>query len=237
MSQRSYILTDSNGARVGTVRRTYGSVSISAGDGATVEVRERGGMRIAAGAVAVGPGAAASAGAAVTFGGAASAFGGAASAFGGGASAFGAAAAAFSGAASAFGAAAIVMPTGPTREAAPPPRAPTPAPGRGVTMRVPGGLASMRRVDSFDSDYASDAAEYASDGYDTDGLPKHVRRSRSRSRSRSPSAPRPSLVDGLETQIGRYSGDRGQFPADHLARYAHAHRRLRRGEPLRRPRL
>ena len=223
MSQRSYILTDSNGARVGTVRRTYGSVSISAGDGATVEVRERGGMRIAAGAVAVGPGAAASAGAAVTFGGAASAFGGAASAFGG--------------AASAFGAAAIVTPTGPTREAAPPPRAPTPAPGRGVTMRVPGGLASMRRVDSFDSDYASDAAEYASDGYDTDGLPKHVRRSRSRSRSRSPSAPRPSLVDGLETQIGRYSGDRGQFPADHLARYAHAHRRLRRGSPLRRPRL
>ena len=217
MSQRSYILTDSNGARVGTVRRTYGSVSISAGDGATVEVRERGGMRIAAGAVAVGPGAAASAGAAVTFGGAASAFGGAASA---------------------FGAAAIVTPTGPTREAAPPPpRAPTPAPGRGVTMRVPGGLASMRRVDSFDSDYASDAADYASDGYDTDGLPKHVRRSRSRSRSRSPSAPRPSLVDGLETQIGRYSGDRGQFPADHLARYAHAHRRLRRGEPLRRPRL
>ena len=221
MSQRSYILTDSNGARVGTVRRTYGSVSISAGDGATVEVRERGGMRIAAGAVAVGPGAAASAGAAVTFGGAASAFGGAASAFGG--------------AASAFGAAAIVTPTGPTREAAPPPRAPTPAPGRGVTMRVPGGLASMRRVDSFDSDYASDAAEYASDGYDTDGLPKHVRRSRSR--SRSPSAPRPSLVDGLETQIGRYSGDRSQFPADHLARYAHAHSRLRRGAPLRRPRL
>ena len=104
-------------------------------------------------------------------------------------------------------------------------------------MRVPGGLASMRRVDSFDSDYASDAADYASDGYDTDGLPKHVRRSRSRSRSRSPSAPRPSLVDGLETQIGRYSGDRGQFPADHLARYAHAHRRLRRGAPLRRPRL
>jgi hypothetical protein len=95
----------------------------------------------------------------------------------------------------------------------------------------------MRRVDSFDSDYASDAAYYASDGYDTDGLPKHVRRSRSRSRSRSPSAPRPSLVDGLETQIGRYSGDRGQFPADHLARYAHAHRRLRRGSPLRRPRL
>ena len=214
MSQRSYILTDSNGARVGTVRRTYGSVSISAGDGATVEVRERGGMRIAAGAVAVGPGAAASAGAAVTFGGAASAVGGAASAVGG--------------AASAFGAAAVVTPTGPTREAAPPPRAPTPAPGRGVTMRVPGGLASMRRVDSFDSDYASDAAEYASDGYDTDGLPKHVRRSRRRSRSRSPSAPRPSLVDGLETQIGRYSGDRGQFPEDHLARYAHANRRLYR---------